>query len=129
MSLTQLDDSTRRILVVDDETHILYLIKRIFKRLRPGYQIVTSDDGIMAWQQYQQNAYALILTDYTMPGMSGLELVTRMQTLRNHAQIVVMTGKYPDAIPDKLYELTVAGFLPKPFSLTDIQTLLLKLGL
>lgn len=129
MSLMQLDDSARQILVVDDEAHILYLIKRIFKKLRPGYQIVTSGDGAIAWQQCQQNTYALILTDYTMPGMSGLELVTRMQALRNHTQIVVMTGKYPDAIPDKLHELTLAGFLPKPFSLTDIQTLLLKLGL
>ncbi len=129
MNPTPTETSTRRILIVDDEAQILHVLKRIFRKLRPDYQIVTTDDGVTAWQQYQQGTYALILTDYAMPGMNGLELAGRIHRLKHNSHIVIMTGKCSDTLPNKLHELALAGFLPKPFSMTDIQTLLLKLGL
>ena len=98
------------VLVVDDERPILTLLSRMLGR---EHNVITADSGIEALAIYESyaNQIDLVIADITMPGMSGLELVARLEAL------------YPRPLP----VIFITGFselpiepgrtvVPKPFS-------------
>jgi CheY-like chemotaxis protein len=98
------------LLVVDDERPILKLIATL---LRSEHSVVTAESGIEAlaiFESYPQQ-FDLIVTDVTMPGMTGLELVARLEALhQRRLPVLFVTGASDYPIdPDR----TV---LPKPFT-------------
>ncbi|MBC8096459.1 MAG: response regulator, partial [Akkermansiaceae bacterium] len=63
----------RRILVVDDETMIRELVTDVLSR--SGYEVDTAEDGAIAWDKLQHQHYDLLVTDNTMPKLSGIDLI------------------------------------------------------
>jgi two-component system response regulator YesN len=96
--------------------------------LRPNFQVITALNGNIAWEKIQQESFCLLLTDYAMPDMDGLELAQRVRNLRPEASIVLMTGGIQLDMAAKAQEFSLAGYLNKPFAKTDIQNLLERLG-
>ncbi len=98
------------LLVVDDEQPILKLIAIL---LKPEHSVITAESGIEALAIFESypHQFDLIVTDVTMPGMSGLELVSRLEALHNRRlPVLFVTGATDYPIdPDR----TV---LPKPFT-------------
>ncbi len=73
------DTKDTRILVVDDNAKIRVLIVSILKKA--GFsQLTEADDGAKAWDILQENSFDLILTDFMMPEMSGLELLKKIRS-------------------------------------------------
>lgn len=71
-------DTTRRVLVVEDNPALRKVLVNIVKKL--GYlHILEADDGQPAWEQVEQGGVGLVLADWSMPGMSGLELLKRIR--------------------------------------------------
>src|SRR5437588_5325069 len=68
---------TKKILVADDETHILNVVS--MKLRNAGYEVVTARDGQEALEAALAELPDLIITDYHMPQMSGLELCQRLK--------------------------------------------------
>lgn len=98
------------VLVVDDERSILKLLSRM---LAMEHDVITAESGIEALAVYESyaNQIDLVITDITMPGMSGLDLVARLESLYSRqVPVILMTGfsEYPIQ-PGR----TV---IPKPFS-------------
>ena len=80
------------VLVVDDERPILTLLSRMLGR---EHNVITADSGIEALAIYESyaNQIDLVIADITMPGMSGLELVTRLEALYSRqVAVIFMTG-------------------------------------
>jgi CheY-like chemotaxis protein len=98
------------LLVVDDERPILRLIATL---LRADHSVITAESGIEALAIFESypRQFDLIVTDVTMPGMTGLELVARLEALHNRRlPVLFVTGASDYPIdPDR----TV---LPKPFT-------------
>ena len=98
------------LLVVDDEAPILKVITYM---LRSEHSVITAESGIEALAIFESypDQIDLIVTDVTMPGMSGLELVARLEALHSRRfPVLFITGasEYPiDAC---------RTVLPKPFS-------------
>ena len=67
----------KRILVADDETHILHVVS--LKLRNAGYHVLTARDGQEALEMAQSEKPDLIITDYHMPMLSGLELCRRLK--------------------------------------------------
>src|SRR6476659_6762258 len=67
----------KTILVADDETHILNVVS--LKLRNAGYRVLTARDGQEALELAQQERPDLIITDYHMPALSGLELCRRLK--------------------------------------------------
>src|SRR5438034_8163420 len=65
-------ETNKTILVADDESHILNVVS--LKLRNAGFRVVTASDGQEAFTIAQQEKPDLLITDYHMPGMSGLEL-------------------------------------------------------
>jgi two-component system cell cycle sensor histidine kinase/response regulator CckA len=98
-----------RILLVDDEAPLADLLTRYLERL--GYQVdscLTPADALARFEA-DPARYALVLTDLTLPGMSGDEMLNRMRAASPKLRAIVSSG-YP-------YEPTAkrTGFLQKPF--------------
>src|SRR5437868_8690401 len=70
-------NETRTILVADDETHILHVVS--LKLRNAGFNVITARDGQEALEMAQQEKPDLIITDYHMPQLSGLELCQRLK--------------------------------------------------
>jgi two-component system, OmpR family, alkaline phosphatase synthesis response regulator PhoP len=64
--------SAKTILVADDETHILHVVS--LKLSNAGYRVMTAGDGREALEIARRDRPDLLITDYHMPGLSGLEL-------------------------------------------------------
>ena len=64
------DENKKKILVIDDEPQILYLVGRFLQRL--GYDVQTAEGGEVALQRLKSMPFALVLSDLRMPGVDGL---------------------------------------------------------
>jgi CheY-like chemotaxis protein len=122
--------SQRRILVVDDDEPFLRVLKTSIKLLLPAYQVVTTKDGYAALAQFQQQSFDLLLTDYDMPRMNGLDLAERVRQISPDILIVLMTAGYSrDEIQTMAGSANLAGFLTKPFSLGQLREILQRNGI
>ncbi len=84
--------SKTRILVVDDEPEVRSVVSEVLAR--GGYRVTAAAHGAEAWQRFAEapDAFALVVTDLTMPGLSGDELAGKILALRPDTPVVVCTG-------------------------------------
>lgn len=105
------------ILVVDNEAAIRLLVKTILEA--HGFVVLLAQDGPSALNLLQDHGVDVLLTDLTMPGMSGQEFISKARERCPYLPVCIMTGNSVD--PNFLPEVSV---LPKPFHARDlIQTL------
>ncbi|MDA8307406.1 MAG: ATP-binding protein [Deltaproteobacteria bacterium] len=88
---------TERVMFVDDEEDLVYAGKRMLKRL--GYQPEVFRDGMEALEAFRARAdqFDLIITDQSMPRMTGIELAREALRIRPEIPIVLCTGFAPDS--------------------------------
>jgi CheY-like chemotaxis protein len=82
--------SPSSILLVDDNPHGLIARAMILETL--GHTVVTAQSGEEAWDLFQQSHFDLVVTDYRMGKMDGLELIRRIRALESPSRIVLLTG-------------------------------------
>lgn len=100
-----------RLLIVDDEKPLLGLLKRYLERL--GYQVDvagTAEEALAAFES-DPNRYVCVLTDLTLPGMNGEELVERMRVQNPKLPALISSGYPYQPKPSKAR----TGFLQKPY--------------
>lgn len=101
-----------RILLVDDEAPLLDLLKRYLERL--GYEVeacLTPADALQTFAA-DPSRYGLVLTDLTLPGMSGDEMIARMRAIVPKLRAIVASG-YPYEPKGKRTRFLQKPFLPK----------------
>ncbi|MGH2627656.1 MAG: response regulator, partial [Anaerolineales bacterium] len=79
-----------KILVADDENDMLELLRRRIQRL--GHAADGANNGRTAAALIGQNDYDLIVTDITMPGFTGLELLAKAKERDPHVQVIIITA-------------------------------------
>ena len=104
------------VLVVDDEENVRSLLKLIFERLRPDYHVVTAPDSYAALGRMMQHSFDLVLTDWHMGGMDGLELAGAIHDISPDTRILLMTGSDPGQLHDVVESEGLNGWLEKPFT-------------
>jgi CheY-like chemotaxis protein/predicted regulator of Ras-like GTPase activity (Roadblock/LC7/MglB family) len=113
--------SNARILVVDDDPDLLFLVAHGVKSLQPDYQVTTAPDGAAGLQQAQKQTFDLIITDYMMPEMTGLELIQEVRQLAPETRFILMTAHHDSQrIRGKIDEKLLAGFVSKPFAMPEL---------
>jgi len=105
---------TERILFVDDEPAIVDIGRRMLERL--GYEVVTSTTGIKALEAFrkQPENFDLVITDMTMPKMTGDELATELLGIRPGIPIILCTGFSERITEEKAKEMGIRKFVMKP---------------
>lgn len=110
----------RTILIADDETHILNVLS--IKLTNAGFNVLLAEDGTQALEMATAHQPDLIITDYQMPHLSGIELCTRLQADAGTCGIpVVMLTARGFAINDaERAASSVRAVIDKPFSPREV---------
>ena len=119
------NSSKGRVLVADDDPAILRLIKMILEK--EGYDVVGARDGKEAYKLLHDNAdFTAAILDVVMPHISGPELVRFMKTEKRFMKIPVMmmTAEQDPKLSRDSFAAGAVVFLPKPFSTSQLQTML-----
>jgi two-component system alkaline phosphatase synthesis response regulator PhoP len=105
-----------RVLVVDDEAHILHVLS--LKLRNAGYEVVTAVDGEDGYELAGQHVPDLIITDFQMPYMTGLELCRALATNgpTAHIPVLILTARGYALEDEDLAIGNIKGVLSKPFS-------------
>ena len=109
---------SERILLVDDEPVLVDTISQMLQRF--GYKVTTAQDGAEAWQLFSTSpeSFDMVITDQTMPQMSGFELAKKIRCIRPETPVILCTG-YSDCVtPDQAAAAGIAAFLEKPVSVS-----------
>ncbi len=109
-----------RILFVDDEPSITEMGKQIIERM--GYRVVTETDSVKALKRFEEqpDAFDLVITDQTMPVVTGVELSRRLLSIRPDLPIILCTGYSEVVSPQKAREIGIKEFLSKPIVKADL---------
>jgi len=109
----------KRILIVDDEEGIRTLLKYTFEE-QNDYQVVTAPDGPLAIYRLMQQEFDLVLTNWRMGDMDGLELAHVIRDMRPNTRILLMTGNTTPEFAGVIESLGLDGWIKKPFTLPHI---------
>ncbi len=106
----------KRILIADDESHILNVVS--LKLSNAGYTVVTASDGQEALEMAFANRPDLLITDYHMPQLSGLELCQKLRLAPETAGIptIMLTARGYALEPTDMEQNGILKMLTKPFS-------------
>ncbi|MDO8722368.1 MAG: ATP-binding protein [Syntrophales bacterium] len=103
-----------RILFVDDEAALVDIGKQMLQSL--GYHVVTRTSSIEALEAFrtQPDQFDLLITDNTMPNMTGVELAKNIKRIRPDMPVILCTGFSESVSEEKVKALGIAGFMMKP---------------
>ena len=109
----------RLVLLVDDEVSIRRVARRALER--NGYRVLEAADGVEALAVYgsHKNHISLVVTDMSMPEMSGTELAGRLRTLDPELRILATSGRPPGETIGSVIDC-FSDFLPKPYTVSDL---------
>lgn len=111
-----------RVLVADDDAITRKVLEASLTRC--GYEVTLCSDGTRAWQILQQkNAPNLVLLDWVMPGMDGVEVCSQVRKLgrRPYVYIILLTGRNTKEDVVKGLESGADDYLTKPFNPNELQ--------
>lgn len=109
----------KRILVVDDDWAIRDIVSKIISHM--GYDVTIASDGIEGFNLFIKSPFHLVVTDFDMPHLDGLELAKRIKKRSANTLVILMTGQEKDDIVDVLADSAIDLAMFKPFKLDDIE--------
>lgn len=103
-----------RILFVDDEEALVEIAKQMLERL--GYEVVAEKDSVKALKQFQRDPekFDLVITDQTMPNMTGIELAKKLMSIKKDIPIILCTGFSEVISPETAKAMGIREFVMKP---------------
>lgn len=130
---TRAESSGGRVLVVDDDRVVRSVCTALLSRR--GFTVESVENGRDALERLDTSTepYRFVLLDLTMPGLSGIEVLQRIREAevtesRAHVPVFLMSGYSEHDVSSGLGDLTISGFLQKPFTMNDVNALLAKLS-
>jgi len=110
------------VLVVDDEEDVVFLLKRML--CRAGYRVTATTDSRDALSLFKANpgAFDLVVSDMTMPGMTGFELAREIKGITRETPVVLCTGYNDRVVCEKAEKIGVETFLMKPVEMNTLLT-------
>ncbi len=105
---------SEKILLVDDEEMIIAMEKQMLERL--GYQVTTRTGSIEALEAFKANPgnFDLIITDMTMPNMTGIQLANKIKHIRSDIPVIICTGFSNQINEETCKKLGIQGYVMKP---------------
>jgi two-component system NtrC family response regulator/two-component system response regulator HydG len=116
--------SKGRIVVIDDEVNAAAALETLLRE--DGYEVARANDGRAGLQLLEKNEPDVVLTDLRMPGMDGLELLTRIKQIRPETMVILMTAYGTVKTAVKAMKLGAEDYLGKPIDVEELEVVLQK---
>ncbi len=110
-----------RILLVDDEEELVRVEKKVLERRGYSVTAITSSTKALDLFRAQPDEFDIVLTDQTMPEMTGLRLSEELLKIRPDLPIILATGFSEAITPEALEEIGIRACIMKPFSANDAE--------
>ena len=107
----------KKLLLVDDEIHIFNFLKHVLKN---KIIIDYAPNGKKGLSLFNKNSYDIIITDYNMPVMNGIEMIDEIKKINNKIPVILLTG-------NKKINTKNIKTIYKPFNIKMIQNIINKL--
>jgi two-component system, OmpR family, alkaline phosphatase synthesis response regulator PhoP len=106
----------KKVLVVDDEIHIVHVVA--IKLRNNGYEILTANNGAEAYELACAENPDVIVTDFQMPVMSGIELVQKLREYEptKNTPVIMLTARSFAISKEQQESMQISCCLSKPFS-------------
>lgn len=113
--------TVRSILIVEDEANQRFILEQALQS--PQWSIATAADGFEALDRAAEQPPDLVITDYNMLAMNGIELIAQLRARGFRARIILMTAYSSPEIKDAADQLRVDHYLAKPVPLNLLRGL------
>jgi two-component system, NtrC family, sensor kinase len=110
-----------RVLLAEDEAVSRRLLQSYLEKW--GHEVVATESGAEAWDLFQQADFQLVMTDWMMPEMDGLELIRRIRAARRPAYVyaILLTARSHKEDLVKGMEAGADDFVAKPFDRDELR--------
>jgi two-component system chemotaxis response regulator CheY len=114
----------KQILIVDDNNLILEVLEQQIEHFYPEFRVVPAQNGFVALDRLKKESFDLVVTDYNMPGMTGIDLAATIRQLSPQTLVVLMSADLNKAqAQSKAQNLELDGYLEKPIVWKDFWML------
>ena len=110
----------RKVMVVDDDVDFRLVLRHRFEEM--GIKCFEAENGEVAKSQLKKIHVDLVITDYRMPKMDGLELIEWLQQTQRYVPIIFVSGDLSLPIRKKAEQVGVYAILEKPCSLSELSS-------
>ncbi len=109
------------ILIVEDDFISRSLLKKMLAEM--GHEIIETEDGVQAWDVLQQKRVQLVITDWMMPRMDGLELCQKIRALgdKHYTYIIMLTARDRKTDLVDVFQAGADDYIPKPFDPEELR--------
>ncbi|MCX5876887.1 MAG: response regulator [Deltaproteobacteria bacterium] len=114
-----------KVLLVEDDQWIRDSLRRFFAN--ENCALMAVETGEDALEIIKDNACDIIITDYRLPGMDGLEFLKRAQDINAQVKKILLTAYMTEAVISEAFRLGVHEFIEKPFSTEDLEEALSRI--
>jgi DNA-binding response OmpR family regulator len=108
-----------KILIVDDSKLSRSFVKQILSEEQHNF--FEAHDGDQALELFSQEKPDLVFLDLTMPGMNGLDVLTRLKQLGGRANIIIASADVQEMTRKEAKKLGAAGYITKPFQAEELR--------
>ncbi|NLM18071.1 MAG: sigma-54-dependent Fis family transcriptional regulator [Candidatus Riflebacteria bacterium] len=112
------------ILIVDDEKAILFSLKAALAK--EGYRIKTCDTPEEALKTVEPGVFQVIISDYNMPGMNGMELMEKIRQIDKEAVFILMTAYGSEKLAIEAVKAGAYDYFSKPFDIDEMRLIVAK---
>lgn len=121
-----METGTEKILLIDDDEEVLDMLMENLARL--GYKVKGMKSSIEALKVFciKPDEFDLVITDYIMPKITGLELVKNFLEIRPSLPVIVCTGSADAITQETLYAFGIKELLIKPVAIYDMAVTIRK---
>ena len=110
-----------RVLVADDEESIRFVLREALQE--DGWKVIEVDNGDAAFEALAAGGFQIAFLDIRMPGLTGLELLDRLQAVGSQAAVVIITAQNTFENAVESMRRGAFEYLVKPFGITDVKEL------
>ena len=111
----------RRILIVDDDERVLFVLSHALSRLGDDYQVLTSRNGREAFTRMLNDEIDLIVADIMLPDLDGIELTKAVRSEDKDLPVIWITGHSDDLVRKTASELDVHHVAEKPVEVSTLR--------
>ena len=112
------------ILLVDDDPEALIILRRLLHSFAQRYEIVAVESGVEALALTAVRPVALVITDYYMPGMNGVQLTGAIKDASPATRVAIVTAYDVHDVARRAKDVAADYVLPKPFMLAQLKQMI-----
>ncbi len=114
--------TAKKVLLVEDHSSVALVLEVALTSLGEDISVLTVHTGEEAQKSIASGDWDMVIADYSLPGISGLDLIRRIKAEVGRSVSWILITAYGDQdIRDKAVSLGVAAYLPKPFSIEEFR--------